>query len=44
MYNKKKKYVGSFSNERDAALLYDKAAILTHGLKVIYYLLGLKPL
>ena len=34
MNNKKKKYVGSFANERDAAILYDKVAILTHGLKV----------
>jgi hypothetical protein len=34
MNNKKKKYVGSFPVERDAAVLYDKVAILTHGLKV----------
>jgi hypothetical protein len=34
MNNKKKKYVGSFMDEKDAAILYDKAAILTHGLKV----------
>lgn len=34
MNNKKKKYVGSFSEEKDAAVLYDKVAILTHGLKV----------
>jgi len=34
MNNKKKKYVGSFANEKDAAILYDKVAILTHGLKV----------
>ena len=36
MNNKKKKYVGSFEIERDAAVLYDKVAILTHGLKVIF--------
>jgi hypothetical protein len=35
MNNKKKKYVGSFAEERDAAVLYDKVAILTHGLKVL---------
>ena len=35
MNNKKKKYVGSFINEKDAANLYDKVAILTHGLKVL---------
>ncbi len=34
MNNKKKKYVGSFINETDAAILYDKVAVLTHGLKV----------
>jgi hypothetical protein len=34
MNNKKKKYVGSFADEKDAALLYDKVAILTHGIKV----------
>jgi hypothetical protein len=34
MNNKRKKYVGSFEVERDAAVLYDKVAILTHGLKV----------
>jgi hypothetical protein len=34
MNNKKKKYVGSFSNEEEAAILYDKVAIITHGLKV----------
>ena len=37
MNNKKKKYVGSFVDEKDAAILYDKVAILTHGLKVGYY-------
>lgn len=36
MNNKKKKYVGSFVEERDAAVLYDKVAILTHGLKVCF--------
>ena len=39
MNNKKKKYVGSFADEKDAAVLYDKVAILTHGLKVSHYLL-----
>jgi hypothetical protein len=34
MNNKKKKYVGSFLDEKDAAVLYDKVAVLTHGLKV----------
>ena len=34
MNNKKKKYVGSFIEEKDAAVLYDKVAVLTHGLKV----------
>jgi hypothetical protein len=34
MNSNKKKYVGSFPNELDAAKLYDKVAILTHGLKV----------
>ena len=34
MNNKKKKYVGSFIDEKDAAVLYDKVAVLTHGLKV----------
>lgn len=34
MNNKKKKYVGSFDDEHDAAILYDKVAIITHGLKV----------
>lgn len=37
MNNKRKKYVGSFQVERDAAVLYDKVAILTHGLKVGLY-------
>jgi hypothetical protein len=35
MNNKRKKYVGSFTEEKDAAVLYDKVAILTHGLKVV---------
>ena len=35
MNNKKKKYVGSFADEKDAAILYDKVAILTHGIKVV---------
>lgn len=37
MNNKKKKYVGSFIDEKDAAILYDKVAVLTHGLKVRSY-------
>jgi hypothetical protein len=42
MNNKKKKYVGSFIDEIDAAILYDKVAVLTHGLKVRIVLLFLK--
>lgn len=38
MNNKRKKYVGSFADEKDAAVLYDKVAILTHGLKVSFFL------
>jgi hypothetical protein len=34
MNNKRKKYVGSFADEKLAAILYDKVAILTHGMKV----------
>jgi hypothetical protein len=34
MGNFKKMYVGAIDKEEDAALLYDKVAILTHGLKV----------
>ena len=37
MNNKKKKYVGSFVLEKEAAILYDKVAILTHALKVIHF-------
>jgi hypothetical protein len=37
MNNKRKKYVGSFPEERDAAVLYDKAAILTYGMNVKYH-------
>jgi hypothetical protein len=36
MNNKKKKYVGSFNDEKKAALVYDKAAILIHGIKVTF--------
>jgi hypothetical protein len=41
MGNFKKMYVGAIESEKDAAILYDKIAILTHGLKVIisYHLL-----
>lgn len=35
MNNKRKKYVGSFPKEKDAAVLYDKASILTYGMKVM---------
>lgn len=35
MGNFKKMYVGAIDKQEDAALLYDKVAILTHGLKVI---------
>lgn len=34
MGNFKKMYVGAIDKEQDAALLYDKVAILFHGLKV----------
>lgn len=34
MGNFKKMYVGAIDDEKDAALLYDKIAVLTHGLKV----------
>lgn len=34
MGNFKKMYVGAIDEEKDAALLYDKVAVLTHGLKV----------
>jgi len=37
MGNFKKMYVGAIDQERDAALLYDKVAILTHGLKVFQF-------
>jgi hypothetical protein len=34
MVNKKKRYVGSYSDEQDAARAYDKAALQNHGAKV----------
>ena len=34
MGNFKKVYIGAISNEEDAAQLYDKIAIIIHGLKV----------
>lgn len=34
MGNFKKLYIGAIEREHDAALLYDKIAILTHGIKV----------
>ena len=33
MVNKKKRYVGSYSNEEEAARAYDKAALQNHGSK-----------
>ena len=33
MGNFKKMYVGAIQNEEEAAMLYDKIAIVTHGLK-----------
>ena len=35
MGNFKKMYIGAIEDEREAAILYDKIAILTHGLKVM---------
>lgn len=35
MGNFKKMYIGAIENEQEAAYLYDKIAILVHGLKVI---------
>lgn len=34
MGNFKKMYIGAIENEQEAAFLYDKIAILVHGLKV----------
>lgn len=34
MGNFKKMYIGAIEDEREAAILYDKTAILTQGLKV----------
>lgn len=33
MVQKKKRYVGSYSNEEEAARAYDKAALQNHGSK-----------
>jgi hypothetical protein len=33
MVSKKKRYVGSYSNEEEAARAYDKAALQNHGSK-----------
>lgn len=33
MVNKKKRYVGSYSKEEDAARAYDKVALQNHGSK-----------
>lgn len=38
MGNFKKMYIGAIENEREAALIYDRIAILVHGLKVRIYL------
>ena len=37
MGNFKKMYIGAIEQEREAALLYDRIAILVHGLKVSLY-------
>jgi hypothetical protein len=34
MGNFKKMYIGAIEKERDAALIYDRIAVLTHGLRV----------
>jgi hypothetical protein len=34
MGNFKKMYIGAIEDEKEAALMYDKIAILVHGLKV----------
>ncbi len=31
MVNKRKRYVGSFSNEEEAARIYDKVSLQNHG-------------
>jgi len=38
MGNQKKIYIGAIQNEDEAAALYDRIAILIHGLKVSIYL------
>jgi hypothetical protein len=38
MVNKKKRYVGTVTNELEAAQLYDKTAIQFHGKKVTEFL------
>lgn len=38
MGNFKKMYIGAIENEQEAAFLYDKIAILVHGLKVRWML------
>ena len=35
MGNFKKLYMGAIENEYDAALIYDKISIISHGLRVI---------
>jgi hypothetical protein len=37
MGNFKKLYVGAIESEHEAALLYDRVAILSHGLKVKFF-------
>ena len=38
MVLKKKRYVGSYSNEQEAARAYDKVALQNHGTRVNSYL------
>jgi len=38
MGNFKKMYIGAIENEREAALIYDRIAILVHGLKVTIHI------
>lgn len=37
MGNFKKMYIGAIEQEKEAALLYDRIAIMVHGLKVSKY-------
>ena len=38
MGNFKKVYVGAIESEQEAAYLYDKIAVILHGLKVTYFI------